>query len=368
MCQKDCSNGAERIYCGGPCHGDFHAKCVGFTPVSLKLYRVSDNFIYECDECRDNPYRMINVTINKLLSFMGILDERLSRQETNCESIYKHFEALNKNLEKYANERLSDTNETTNTVNNGVATSSSPYEITKQKALDPVVLVKPKIVQKCSHTRAVIDNKNIPSEIAVDCVNNLPNGGIEIRCKNNIEQSKLHKKSIEELGEDYNVIIPKLRNPKVRVTNLSVKRSDTDIVKCIKNQNKYMNVVHLFEIKYNETYAAIIESDPKSFNVLMEKKFVVIRTDKCNVTDSLNVLRCYKCCGYNHKSKTCKNKKACLRVVESMKSKNVKRIKMSASIVRSQRKNLDRSSTVTILRGVKHVQCYRKISKGKSFV
>jgi hypothetical protein len=99
---------------------------------------------------------------------------------------------------------------------------------------------------------------------------------------------------------------------------LSVKKNDTDIIECMKKQNECikdaeLKVLHVFEVKYNETYGAIIESDPKSFNILMEKKTIVIGMDACNVTESLSVLRCYKCCGYNHKSNTCKNKKACLR-------------------------------------------------------
>lgn len=318
VCKKDCSNGEERIYCGGPCHASFHAKCVGLTPVPLKLYRQSFNFIYECDECLENPYRMINVTMNKILSFMCIFNERLNRQETNCESIFKHFEALDNKLEKYANESTADTNEATNTVKNGVMTSLKPNEMAKQKDLDPVVLVKPKIIQKCADTRAVIENKNIPVEFAIGCVKNLPKGGIEIKCKSNSDQSKLHKKAIEELGEDYEVIMPKLRNPKIRVTNLSAKRSETDIIECMKKQNECikdseLRVLRVFDVKYNETYGAIIESDPKSFNILMEKKTVVIGMDTCNVSESLSVLRCYKCCGYNHKSNTCMNKKACLR-------------------------------------------------------
>lgn len=120
------------------------------------------------------------------------------------------------------------------------------------------------------------------------------------------------------MGEDYNVIIPKLRNPKIRVTNMSVRQNDVDIIECIKKQNEFvkdaeMKVLHVFEKKYNETYGAIVEVDPKSFNALMKEREIVIGMDKCNITESLSVLRCYKCCGYNHKSNSCKNKKACLR-------------------------------------------------------
>lgn len=33
----------------------------------------------------------------------------------------------------------------------------------------------------------------------------------------------------------------------------------------------------------------------------------------CNVYEYVNVMRCFRCCGYNHKSSVCRNKMACLR-------------------------------------------------------
>lgn len=317
LCNKECVIGENKVGCMGPCHKRFHAKCVGFTPVSYKFYKECDNLYYECDECSNNPNKVISATLDKILSFMSILNERLNRQETNCDTMFKHFETLHSNLEKYASESKADIEKAAVTVNNGSNTSSY-NEIAKPTVLDPVVLVQPKTIQKCTATRADLDKKNIPNEIAIDCVNNLSKGVIEIKCKNNSEQSKLHEIASKELGEDYNVIIPKLRNPKIRVTNMSVKQNNVDIIECIKKQNEFvkdaeMKVLHLFENKYNETYGAIVEVDPRSFNVLMKEQKIVIGGDKCHITESLSVLRCYKCCGYNHKSTTCKNKKACLR-------------------------------------------------------
>lgn len=68
VCNKNCDDGNERIYCMGPYHQCFHAKCVGFTPAPLKFYKSCGNLFYECDDCSDNPTRMIGVTLNKLLS------------------------------------------------------------------------------------------------------------------------------------------------------------------------------------------------------------------------------------------------------------------------------------------------------------
>lgn len=85
---------------------------------------------------------------------------------------------------------------------------SAPFASTDETTVvESVVVVQPKYVQKCSATRADLNNKNIPNEIACS-VNNLPKGAIEIKCKSKSEQSKLHETAMKELSEDYNVIIP----------------------------------------------------------------------------------------------------------------------------------------------------------------
>lgn len=314
LCKKECVTGEERIHCMGPCCSDFHSKCVGFTPVSLKFYKSCDSLFFECEECRDNPYRMINIALDKILSFMCILNERMNRQETNCDSIFKHFETLNSNLQKYENERSAE-NEVKEKVNHHAkASSAETYNVTVP---DAVALVRPKNQQKCADTRADLDKHNIPDKIAMS-VNNLPNGGIEIKCRNKQDLPKLHENATNKLGEGYNVVIPKQHKPKIRVTNMSVKHSEENIIACMRNQNELlrdadMKVLRVFDIKYNESYGAIIEVEPKAFNIILSEKVIVIGMNTCDVTECISVLRCYKCCGYNHKSNVCRNKKACLR-------------------------------------------------------
>lgn len=319
LCDKKCETGEERIHCMGPCHRNFHAKCIGFTPVPLKFYRQCDNLFYECDECRDNPYKMINITLEKVLSFMCIFNERLNRQETKSDSIIKHFETLNGHLQKCEQESKAELNKEKIAVKDIVNESSDPCGQGDKKTVpEPVVLVQPKTKQKCSATRAALDEKNIPKKIAIECVNNVPNGGIKIHCKNKCDIEKLHKMAIKEMGEDYTIYVPKQRNPKIRVTNMCVKQSEVDIITSMKKQNEWikdadLKVLHVYEVKYNETFGAIIEVDSKSFDMLMKEKKIIVGINSCDVTECLSVLRCYKCCGYNHKSNTCRNKKACLR-------------------------------------------------------
>lgn len=315
VCDTECTETLEKICCKGPCSRKFHWKCVGFTPAVIKFFRTSNNLQFECDDCRYDPTGMIGDALQKILSFMCILDERLNRQESNSDKVFKNFENLDNKILMLSNEKMAETNKKLNAVN---ADTAVPFiKTVKKPVIDPVVLVKPKTKQKCSATRADLNKKNIPIEIALS-VNNMPEGAVAIECNSKNEQSKVHEKAKKELSEDYVISIPKLRNPKIRVTNLSEKLRDDQIILGIKESNEFakdsdMKVLNVYEIKYNETFGAIIEVDVTTFDHFMRVKKIAVGRDLCNVTESVNVLRCYKCCGFNHKSNICKNQKACLR-------------------------------------------------------
>jgi len=99
---------------------------------------------------------------------------------------------------------------------------------------------------------------------------------------------------------------------------MSEKLNEVNIIQSIKKSNELVKdgeikVLHVYDIKNTESYGAIVEVDPKTFNTLMQDGKVIIGLNNCKVTEYLNVIRCYKCCGYMHKSNVCRNKRACLR-------------------------------------------------------
>lgn len=314
LCAKECKSNEETVFCLGPCHRKVHTKCVGFTPTALKFYRECKNLSYECDECQDEPNKQVNETLKKILSFMCIFDERLNRQETNSETIFKGIEEINSVIQNSKSELKAEINKVTI---NGRVTESSYAEVAK-KCSDPTIIVRPKKHQKCSATRDDVNKKIIPSNIALSSVNNIQKGGIAIKCKNNEDLTKVHEKAMEEMAEGYTVVMQKIRNPKVRITNMSRKLSGDEIIECMKRDNEFlkeadMKVLYVYDIKNTESYGTIMEVDPKTFKQLMKEGNVAIGMNKCNVTECLNVLRCYKCCSYNHKANVCLHKIACLR-------------------------------------------------------
>lgn len=315
LCDRIYKDSEELILCMGPCHKKVHAKCVGFTPAPLRFYKECKNLSYECDDCRANPNKQISETLKRIFTFLYIINERVLRQEDTCISINEQCELLNKNIQKCENELKVELNKVTVNRHNA---SESYAAVTKTPVCDSVVFVKPKNIQKCSTTRAVLNKKIIPNKLAISSVNNMPNGGIKIKCKNNDTRTEIHEKAVKELGDGYSVVMPKMRNPKIRVTNMSEKLTEDDIIQSIVKSNELlkdteMKVLHVYDIKNTESYGAVLEVDPKTFNILMQNEEVIIGWNSCKVTECLNVLRCYKCCGYKHKANVCRNKKACLR-------------------------------------------------------
>lgn len=321
LCEKKFKDTEELLICNGPCNKKVHSKCVGFTATTLKFYKECDNLLYECDLCQSNPIKMMNESVKKLLSFMCIFNERINRQEIYSESMFKHFDCLNNNFIELKGEIKGEikiiTESVTTTMNKSCKTITYSDTL-KTNVAEPVVLVKPKKIQKCSDTRDDLNNKVIQNDNSIESVNNIPYGGIEIKCRSNDELSKIQEKVTRKLGENYNIVVPKLHYPKIKVTNMSEKLTDTEIIDCIKSQNidirdAEIKVLSVYEIKNTESFGSIIEIDTKSYSDIMKLGKVKIGMNNCNVYDFVNVMRCYRCCGYNHKSNTCKNKLACLR-------------------------------------------------------
>lgn len=101
-----------------------------------------------------------------------------------------------------------------------------------------------------------------------------------------------------------------------------------DIPIRLKNQNKGLNDVRANVIKTyvgkNGRYSAIMSVDLASFNKLIKMQKINIGMDKCAVYEDVTILRCFKCCGYNHKSALCKRDLACMKCGGNHVSTNCK--------------------------------------------
>lgn len=100
--------------------------------------------------------------------------------------------------------------------------------------------------------------------------------------------------------------------------NINDEINNEQLIDCIKTQNEdlkdgFISVIKIFANKKRNNFGAIIEVDCKTYNTMLKYGKISIGWNKSRVEEYTNVKRCFKCCGYNHKSSTCRNKMACLK-------------------------------------------------------
>jgi hypothetical protein len=57
----------------------------------------------------------------------------------------------------------------------------------------------------------------------------------------------------------------------------------------------------------------VLEVDILTYNMALKSGHCMIGLDGCTIYDALDVTRCYRCNGYNHSIKNCKNQVSCPR-------------------------------------------------------
>ena len=106
---------------------------------------------------------------------------------------------------------------------------------------------------------------------------------------------------------------------KVRVVGFSKDISESAFLSYLRKQNPDLflqsSVVKL--IRFWPTHSNInifqanLEVDSVTYDILLKSGHVLIGLNPCSVYDTVIVQRCYKCNGYFHGSKSCKNQVSC---------------------------------------------------------
>lgn len=216
----------DAVHCGGLCNKKYHSKCIGFTPKVFSFYVSSYNLTFKCDECSDNPESVMAKTVKNIFSFLCIFEERLMRQEKSNEHMLKEFEIMNSALKQIAESKGNDENNITK--NNDRKSYAS---VTKKSMPVGAVVIKPKKQQKSEETRADITKKaDNPKPVNICGVKNISKGGVLISCKTENDTKNVQKEMSDKLGDEYIVVIPKKRKPKIKITSLCERMEKSEII------------------------------------------------------------------------------------------------------------------------------------------
>lgn len=193
------------------------------------------------------------------------------------------------------------------------------------------IIIKPKEKQQIEKTKNDLNNRVSPDNLNILKVQTRKNGTVVVQSKNNEEREKIKNALQSELSESYDINIPDEPKMTIIVTDMSFKIPDEEIIGKIKKQNIVLNncelkLVKTYEFKKNDRtiYNAKIIVDKETYEKVISIQKLNIGWDRCRIFDGTDVIRCYKCNGFNHKAAECNNEEVCYKCHGKHKSKECK--------------------------------------------
>jgi len=313
ICENKILQSEESVNCDGSCLRKYHAKCLKFTTTFLKQFRENKNVLYNCDDCANNPIVSLNSTVKKMLSYLQIIDERMKRYDLELKCTNESVETCIDIIREKHKDIKDIIKKVTLPLN-----SEQNNKIISSKKWSEVVILKPKTIQKTETTKSELAKNVDPKSIGIRDVHDISKGGIAINCNTSDETKKLKDDIYEKIGDKYTVKITDSSKLKIKIIGMSDKLSEDDLVETIKAQNEFLKnrdvkVITIFENKKDRKFGAILEIEKEFYNELTNGEKLKIGWCRCRVVECVDIRRCFKCCGYNHKSRQCKNRLACLK-------------------------------------------------------
>lgn len=272
---------------------------------------------FYCSEC--DKFQ----SISKMFEAIKALEDKIDIQERNYQEIKT---ILNNNKEETINELKETENKMKNSMKENlelikdVVSIKEPKKVTyadklKRFVNEPMVLVKPKLQQDCSKTKKDFISNINPASIKLNHVKEISKGGIALACGSKDQSDDLVKLATEKLGAEYEIKMTELRKPRIKVIGMYEQFPNEELIEKIKEQNEFMKdsdikVNHTYK-GYHNNFSAIIEVDGTHFAKVMEVGRLFVDLQSCKVFEDIQVMRCFNCSQYYHKSKDCQNKRSC---------------------------------------------------------
>lgn len=143
-------------------------------------------------------------------------------------------------------------------------------------------------------------------------------GGVFLGARNEDDLKKLELEAANVLGNNFQVYVPKPRHPKVVIRGIDKEYNYENLVEEIKQTNPgfdtedSIKVVHHRQTKdRNETkWMYFLEVNGRTFRKIVDKH-LNIDFNSYIVREFVDVLRCFKCQQYGHKSNSCNSDVRC---------------------------------------------------------
>lgn len=329
ICKEVLDDDDNVFECDG-CSVSVHLKCGGATKKDYAARKNSKSLRMFCTLCISNPAACVADNVKTIMKFVLKIDLFNQKQiETNA-----RVNDISSNTVEKVNE-IGDKIESIGSVDSNSGTSKPSYAKAVKSKINPVVVVKPKEKQACKKTVEEIRQKVDGKSIRVRNTRNIKDGGIVLSCENDSDTMKLKKIVEASYGQNYEVRLPEVKKPRVRITNVSDQIDETNLIKEIKKMNNELKdadmklVTVIKRKKQSYTYRDIVvEVNAATYKKLLNMGEIFLDWRRCGVTEHLHIQRCFKCCGFSHISSECKGEQRCSKCSGAHRFDNCQRKKL----------------------------------------
>lgn len=332
-CEVEFVEDEKNFECDG-CSTTWHLKCAGITKQESNAREKSNRIRLLCDDCNSaDPMNVISNNVKTLLKFIYKIDMTLQKQvmasanfEKSISSNTDEIRRIGEQVNMMKNETPVITVQKENT--NHKPTANSFVNVVRQTSVLPTVVIQPKDnKQTCEATTKIVKECIGTSSMLVRNTQNIRGGGVVLSCANANDTMKMKQIIDSSTGGEYDVRLPEIKKPRVKISQIHADLSTDEILHDITNKNETLKNAKI-EIKkvirrgQANTKDIIAEVDCRSFEAMMVMQKMLIGWNSCKVDEHIYLKRCFKCCGFSHIEKECKNELACSKCAEKHKSAN----------------------------------------------
>lgn len=352
VCTKTVKEGCDKVICYGPCGLIMHLKCCAeMDKNSLTAMKENCYLKYLCHDCRKNQccYNNVIQMCNEILTKMSEDKEEVMHLLAKLEGkVEAQGESINSKIKNEC-EKVMEVCRKSGATKKSVQQIAKTTEITtQQESLEkisfadavknqpslpnvkmPVIIVKPKEkVQSTKATKIALQSKVDRKQHNINEVREGNNGTIILGLKNSDQVEAAVTTVREQLGEDYLVSVPKPKKPRLKIVGVEEKLDEEGLKNSVAGQNVNLEDIELRVITCysstnteGSTYNYVIEADETSHEIMLEAGHLYIGWSRCKVFECFGIIRCFKCCGYGHKSMECQKGEICAKCAEKHKTK-----------------------------------------------
>lgn len=320
-CEKIFDEEDDVAECDGCC-SLFHPRCIKVRRSDMSARQHCKNLKLYCTECCDNPEQINAENIKTILKFIvkidmfnqkGMIlqqqrDDLLNNLSNKINAIESQNAELKKSLESF-NDKIKEPIQTK---------TKSFANVVKSTSVKPTVLVKPKEKQISKKTLNDVTANIDVNQFKICGTRNVRNGGLILRCDSSTETMKIKQAIQEKIGDSYEIELPKIKKPRLRISNIDDEIKKEAIIGELKRHNQQIKDDNIDLITtINKSYRGftsidiIIEVECNTYKKLLEIGTLYLPWRECKVFEHIHIKRCYKCCGYSHISSECNGQQTC---------------------------------------------------------